>query len=84
MPSKPKLWFVADEDERFKVFRYEHPEKADLWVEIRYNKARQRWTRVRTAWTDWRPLGQEPIRNHAVAKRQAFLFLLETAFEVSS
>ena len=44
MPSKPKLWMLADEDERSKIFRYEHPEKPDLWVEVRYSKVTECWT----------------------------------------
>ena len=49
MPTKPKLWMLADEDERSTVFRYEHPEKPDLWVELKYNKVTGYWTGVRTA-----------------------------------
>ena len=85
MPSKPKLWMLADESEQFKIFRYEDQKKPDLWVEIRYNKVTGYWTGVRTAWStpegSWQRLSEEPIRNHAVAKRRAFLFLLESAFE---
>jgi hypothetical protein len=82
MPSKPKLWMLADEDERHKIFRYEHPEKPDLWVELRYSKVSGCWTHVRCAFTEgdgdrW----EVPIRNHAVAKRRGFEYLLDQAFE---
>ena len=76
---------LADEDERFKIFRYEDQKKPDLWVELKYNKVTGYWTGVRTAWStpegSWQRLGSEPIKNHAVAKSRAFLFLLERTFE---
>jgi len=81
MPSKPKLWMLADEDERSKIFRYEHPEKPDLWVEVRYSKVTECWTAVRCAFSEGWQRWDEPIRNHAVAKRRAFEFLLDAAFE---
>jgi hypothetical protein len=84
MPSKPKLWMLADENERFKIFRYQDQKKPDLWVELRYNKVAERWTHVRCAFTEedsgWHRW-EAPIRNHAVAKRRSFLYLLDSAFE---
>jgi hypothetical protein len=75
--SKPKQWVLADQNEKFRVFRYEAPEVAEsgLWVEVRWSIKRELYTAFRSNAVDdgvsWVPLAR-PIRHHAVAKRQAF------------
>jgi hypothetical protein len=46
MPSKPKRWFLGDEDELFKLHRYEAPDGSGsgLWIDLRYVKATQLFT----------------------------------------
>jgi hypothetical protein len=34
MPSRAKRWFVADETDREKIFRYENEETPEIWLEI--------------------------------------------------
>jgi len=85
MPSKPKLWILADEDERIKIFRYEGPDDPDLWVEIQFDKTTEHWLRVRCTFNTpgkWHRF-EEPIKNHAVAKRKAFEYLLKRTFQAA-
>lgn len=84
MPGKPKpkLWRVADEDERYKVYRLEDDEDPDLWVEVQFDKVASIWKRCRCTFNTpgkWHRL-EGNIRNHAVAKRMSFWYLAERAF----
>ena len=77
MAPKPKQWFLADETEKFQIHRYEAPEGSEsaLWIEIRWSRKRELFTAWRSNAVDdgkeWFPF-MRPIKNHAVAKRQAF------------
>ena len=75
---KPKQWSLAKETDKFHVWRYEAPEAAEsaLWIEIRWSIRRELFMswRSNAAQDDgesWTPF-LRPIKNHAVAKRQAF------------
>jgi hypothetical protein len=75
MPSKPKRWFLGDEDELFKLHRYEAPDGSGsgLWIDLRYVKATQLFTRIRS-----NALGEESgsglSRRKQLCRRQASCF----------
>jgi len=47
MPLRAKRWFPADENERFKTFRYEHENDPDIWAENRFDKETEHYRCVR-------------------------------------
>jgi hypothetical protein len=66
MPSKPKLWILADENERSKVYRFEDQEDPEIWMEIRFDKASEHHTHTRSNFNTpgkWHRF-EEPIRNY--------------------
>jgi len=75
MASKSKRWLLGDEDERFKIYHYEAPEgsRSGLWIDLRWSKASQLFTRIRSnvLGGEWLKL-DPPQSNYAVAKRRAF------------
>jgi hypothetical protein len=84
MPSRAKRWFVADETEEVKIFRYEDEEDAEIWMEIQFDKETGHYTRVRCTFNTpgkWHRLA-EPLRNYGIAKRQAFEYLVRKTFEL--
>jgi hypothetical protein len=84
MSSKPKQWFIADEDEKFHVYHYEAGEGANsaLWIDLRWSIARKLFVSLRsnaiedgTRWLRFDP----PQANHAVAKRRAFEMIAQAS-----
>jgi hypothetical protein len=45
MSSKPKQWFLADEDEKFRLYHYEAGEGSNsrLWIDLRWSIKRERY-----------------------------------------
>ena len=78
MPARPRLWFLADEDDRSKVFRFEDQEDAEIWIEIRFDKANEHHTHTPCNFNTpgkWHKF-EEPIRNYQIAKGKAFEYLM--------
>jgi hypothetical protein len=77
MTHKPKQWVLADQNEKFRIFRYEAKEETEsaLWIDLRWSITRELYVAFRSnAFEDsegWIPFAR-PVKHHAVAKRQAF------------
>jgi hypothetical protein len=84
MPSKPKLWMLAHEDERYKIYRYKSQEGLGIWAEIQFDKVTETHPRIRCNWDDgrWCRLS-DSVKHHAVAKPKAFEHLLKRTVETA-
>jgi hypothetical protein len=84
MAPKPKQWFLADEDEKFRVWRYEAGDGSNsgLWIDLRWSINRKLFVSLRSnaiddgaRWLRFDP----PQANHAVAKRRAFEMIAQAS-----
>jgi hypothetical protein len=79
MPSRAKRWFLADENDQCKTFRFEDEEDAEIWLEIWFDKESQHYVKCRCTFNTpgkWHRF-EEPLRDYQIAKRQAFEYLLK-------